>query len=121
MPQNLIRAIVDSNATRKQFIADQILTLKPRVVGVYRLVMKSGSDNFRQSAMLDIIEILKERDIPVIIYEPTLSGGEALGCPLSASLDELAERCDVILANRWNDELAPWQEKVYTRDLWQRD
>ena len=121
VPQNLIRAIVDSNATRKQFIADQILKLKPRAVGVYRLVMKSGSDNFRQSAMLDIILLLKEHDVPVTIYEPTLSGSDALGCLLCPSLDELSEHCDVILANRWNDELAPWREKVYTRDLWQRD
>ena len=121
VPQNLIRAIVDSNATRKQFITDQILKLKPRAVGVYRLVMKSGSDNFRQSAMLDIIRLLKEHDVPVTIYEPTLSGDSTLGCPLSPNLDELAEHCDVILANRWNDELTPWREKVYTRDLWQRD
>ena len=121
VPQNLIRAIVDSNATRKRFIADQVLAAGPKAVGVYRLVMKSGSDNFRQSAMLNIIELVKGAGVPVVIYEPTLAGDEALGCPLCASLDELAERCDVILANRWNDELAPWREKVYTRDLWQRD
>ena len=121
VPQNLIRAIVDSNATRKRFIADQILADSPKAVGVYRLVMKAGSDNFRQSAMLDIIGLLKEAGVPVMIYEPTLSGEEAFGCPLCGSLDELAERCDVILANRWSDELSPWQEKVYTRDLWQRD
>lgn len=121
VPQNLIRAIVDSNATRKEFIAERVLASKPKAVGVYRLVMKAGSDNFRQSAMLDIIGILKERGVPVIIYEPALEGSSALGCPLCPTLDELAERCDVILANRWSDELAPWREKVYTRDLWQRD
>ena len=121
VPQNLIRAIVDSNATRKEFIAERVLASKPKAVGVYRLVMKAGSDNFRQSAMLDIIEIIKKRGVPVVIYEPTLEGSSTLGCPLCPTLDELAERCDVILANRWSDELAPWREKVYTRDLWQRD
>ena len=120
VPQNLIRAIVDSNATRKGFVADTLLARNPRTVGVYRLVMKAGSDNFRQSAMLDVIRLLAEQGVDIVIYEPTLSGGETLGHPL-VSLDELKAQSDVILANRWSDELADVRDKVYTRDLWKRD
>ncbi|MBM6774808.1 nucleotide sugar dehydrogenase [Olsenella profusa] len=120
VPQNLIRAIVESNATRKRFVAERVLALKPRMVGIYRLVMKSGSDNFRQSAMLDVVRLISDSNVPVIIYEPTLTGDEALDHPL-VSLDELKSQSDVILANRWNDDLADVRGKVYTRDLWQRD
>ena len=120
VPQNLIRAIVDSNATRKGFVAERVLARNPRTVGVYRLVMKAGSDNFRQSAMLDVIRLLAEQGVDIVIYEPTLSGGETLGHPL-VSLDELKAQSDVILANRWSDELADVRDKVYTRDLWKRD
>ena len=120
VPQNLIRAIVDSNATRKEFVAERVLARGPQIVGVYRLVMKSGSDNFRQSAMLDVIRLLAEQGVDIVIYEPTLSGGETLGHPL-VSLDELKAQSDVILANRWSDDLADVRDKVYTRDLWQRD
>lgn len=120
VPQNLIRAIVDSNATRKAFIAGRVLAKHPNTVGIYRLVMKSGSDNFRQSAMIDVIRLVAERGNDVIIYEPTLTGDEALNHPLVV-LEELKRRSDIILANRWNDELADVREKVYTRDLWQRD
>lgn len=120
VPQNLIRAIVDSNATRKEFISERVLARSPRTVGIYRLVMKAGSDNFRQSAMLDVIKLVATRGVEIAIYEPTLTGLEALGHPL-VSLAELKERCDLILANRWSDDLADVREKVYTRDLWQRD
>lgn len=120
VPQNLIRAIVDSNATRKKFISERVLARSPRTVGIYRLVMKAGSDNFRQSAMLDVIKLVATRGVEIAIYEPTLTGLEALGHPL-VSLAELKERCDLILANRWSDDLADVREKVYTRDLWQRD
>ena len=120
VPQNLIRAIVDSNATRKEFIAERALSGNPRTVGVYRLVMKAGSDNFRQSAMLDVIKLVARHGVGVIIYEPTLTGAEALGHPL-VNLSELKERSDVILANRWSNDLSDVREKVYTRDLWQRD
>nr|WP_075576461.1 nucleotide sugar dehydrogenase [Olsenella timonensis] len=120
VPQNLIRAIVDSNATRKEFIAERVLARGPQTVGVYRLVMKSGSDNFRQSAMLDVVRLVAERGVKVVVYEPTLDGNEALGHPL-VSLDGLKAQSDVILANRWSDDLADVRGKVYTRDLWQRD
>lgn len=120
VPQNLIRAIVDSNATRKEFIAERVLARGPRTIGVYRLVMKSGSDNFRQSAMLDVVRLVAERGVKVVVYEPTLAGNEALGHPL-VSLDGLKAQSDVILANRWSDDLADVRDKVYTRDLWQRD
>ena len=120
VPQNLIRAIVDSNATRKEFVAERVLARGPRTVGVYRLVMKSGSDNFRQSAMLDVVRLVAERGVKVVVYEPTLAGDEALGHPL-VSLDDLKAQSDVILANRWSDDLADVRDKVYTRDLWQRD
>lgn len=120
VPQNLIRAIVDSNATRKEFVAERVLARHPRTVGVHRLVMKSGSDNFRQSAMIDVVRLVAERGVDVIVYEPTLAGDEALGHPL-VGLDELKAKSDVILANRWSDELADVRDKVYTRDLWQRD
>lgn len=120
VPQNLIRAIVDSNATRKEFVAERVLARGPQIVGVYRLVMKSGSDNFRQSAMLDVVRLVAERGVKVVVYEPTLAGNEALGHPL-VSLDDLKAQSDVILANRWSDDLADVRDKVYTRDLWQRD
>lgn len=120
VPQNLIRAIVDSNATRKEFVAERVLARGPQTVGVYRLVMKSGSDNFRQSAMLDVVRLVAERGVKVVVYEPTLAGNEALGHPL-VSLDNLKAQSDVILANRWSDDLADVRDKVYTRDLWQRD
>lgn len=120
IPQNLIRAIVDSNATRKEFVAERVLAREPQTVGVYRLVMKSGSDNFRQSAMLDVVRLVAERGVKVVVYEPTLDGNEALGHPL-VSLDDLKAQSDVILANRWSDDLADVRDKVYTRDLWQRD
>ena len=120
VPQNLIRAIVDSNATRKEFVAERVLARGPRTVGVYRLVMKSGSDNFRQSAMLDVVRLVAERGVKDVVYEPTLAGDEALGHPL-VSLDDLKAQSDVILANRWSDDLADVRDKVYTRDLWQRD
>lgn len=120
VPQNLIRAIVDSNATRKEFVAERVLARGPQTVGVYRLVMKSGSDNFRQSAMLDVVRLVAERGVKIVVYEPTLAGNEALGHPL-VNLDDLKAQSDVILANRWSDDLADVRDKVYTRDLWQRD
>lgn len=120
VPQNLIRAIVDSNKTRKRFIADRIIKLSPKTVGVYRLIMKSGSDNFRQSAMFDIIKYIQSAGIEVILYEP-MSSSVALDCKLYDDLDSFKADADVILANRWSEELRDVRDKVYTRDLYQRD
>ena len=121
VPQNLIRAIVDSNNTPKQFIADQVLAMQPKIVGAFRLTMKSGSDNFRQSSTLDVIELLKAKSIKVIIYEPTSSETNLLGCTVINDIDLFKSLSDVIIANRYDPILDSVQQKVYTRDLWNRD
>lgn len=121
VPQNLIRAIVDSNNTRKQFIADQVLAMQPRIVGAFRLTMKSGSDNFRQSSTLDVIERLKAEGVKVIIYEPTSSKESLLGCTVVNDIELFKSLSDVIIANRYDSILDSARQKVYTRDLWHRD
>ena len=121
VPQNLIRAIVDSNNTRKQFIADQVLAMQPKIVGAFRLTMKSGSDNFRQSSTLDVIELLKAKSSKVIIYEPTSSETNLLGCTVVNDIDVFRDLSDVIIANRYDSILDSARQKVYTRDLWNRD
>lgn len=121
VPQNLIEAVVKSNATRKRFIAEQILARTPKTVGVYRLTMKSNSDNFRASAIRDVIDLLKEVGVEVVIYEPTLQAEQFEECRCIESLAEFKECADVIVANRNAPELADVKEKVYTRDLFARD
>lgn len=121
VPQNLIRAIVDSNATRKDFIAKQIIDMKPKTVGAYRLIMKAGSDNFRQNAMLDVIERLQSEGMRILIFEPTLTSSEFHGCKVVKSLNDFKNACQLILTNRLDQNLEDIQEKVYTRDLWGRD
>lgn len=121
VPQNLIRAIVDSNSTRKQFIVDQVLAMQPKVVGAFRLTMKSGSDNFRQSSTLDVIEQLKAHGVEVIVYEPTSELTELKGCRVVNDLSAFKQASDVIIANRYDRVLDDVTDKVYTRDLWQRD
>ena len=121
VPQNLIRAIVDSNNTRKQFIADQVLAMQPKIVGAFRLTMKSGSDNSRQSSTLDVIELLKAKGIKVIIYEPTSSETNLLGCTVVNDIELFRSLSDVIIANRYDPILDSVQQKVFTRDLWNRD
>lgn len=121
VPQNLIRAIVDSNSTRKQFIVDQVLAMQPKVVGAFRLTMKSGSDNFRQSSTLDVIEQLKARGVDVIVYEPTSDLKALQGCRTVNNLTAFKQESDVIIANRYDSVLDDVIDKVYTRDLWQRD
>ena len=121
VPQNLIRAIVDSNNTRKQFIADQVLALQPKIVGAFRLTMKSGSDNFRQSSTLDVIERLKTKGVKVMIYEPTSSKESLLGCTVVNDIELFKSLSDVIIANRYDPILDSARQKVYTRDLWHRD
>ena len=121
VPQNLIQAIVDSNRTRKEFIAHQILSRKPKTVGIYRLTMKANSDNFRQSSIQDIMKILRGEGVDVVIYEPTLSCDSFEGFKLEHDLTAFKSNCDIILANRMTDELKDCVEKIYTRDLFSRD
>lgn len=126
VPQNLIGAIVESNRTRKDFIADQILFrlegVEKPVVGIYRLTMKSGSDNFRQSSIQGIMKRIKAKGIEVLVYEPTLDDAEFFGSEVTHDLDAFKNRSDIIVANRWNEsDLADAADKVYTRDLFRRD
>lgn len=121
VPQNLIGAIVDSNSTRKEFIAQEIMNMQPKVVGVYRLVMKSGSDNFRASAMQCVLEKIKSKGAKLIIYEPMLMNSFYMGIDVIKSIEEFKERADIILANRTSSELADVVDKVYTRDLFGAD
>lgn len=121
VPQNLIESIVKSNKTRKQFIAKEIIRLNPEVIGVYRLTMKHGSDNFRSSAIQDIINIFKEYNKTVVIYEPTLKEQEFNGCMVLNDLNEFKNISSVIIANRFNSELSDVSDKVYTRDLFMCD
>ena len=121
VPQNMIEAVVKSNTTRKHFIADRIMARTPKTVGVYRLTMKSNSDNFRASAIQDVIKFVKEAGAEVVIYEPTLSAAEFEGNRVIASLDEFKKLSDVIVANRCGEELLDVKEKIYTRDIFSRD
>ena len=121
VPQNLIRAIVRSNRTRKKHITEMIMRKNPETVGVYRLTMKSGSDNFRASAIQEIIDRLKLEDVDVIIYEPTLKAEQFNDCKVINNFEEFSKKSDVILANRLEEELKVVKNKVYTRDLYSRD
>ena len=121
VPQNLIRAIVRSNQTRKSHIANMVMQRNPETVGIYRLTMKTASDNFRASAIQGIIEKLKEEDVKIVIYEPTLKQNEFNGCKVIESFEEFSTMSDVILANRIDDKLFSVKDKVYTRDLYSRD
>ena len=120
VPQNMIEAIVKSNDTRKRHIADMILERNPKVVGIYRLTMKSGSDNFRASAIQSVIKYLRAENVKVIIYEPTLNDNFE-GLEVVNNLSNFKKLSDVIVVNRYNDELNDVQEKIYTRDLYCRD
>ena len=120
VPQNMIEAIVKSNDTRKRHIADMILERNPKVVGIYRLTMKSGSENFRASAIQSVIKYLRAENVKVIIYEPTLNDNFE-GLEVVNNLSNFKKLSDVIVVNRYNDELNDVQEKIYTRDLYCRD
>ncbi len=121
VPQNLIKAIVESNATRKQFIAQQILLTNPKTVGVYRLIMKTGSDNFRESSIQGIMNILSEMGIDVIIYEPALTKKEYGDFPVLKEFQEFLDKSDVIVTNRLTPEIANINKKIYTRDIFGAD
>ncbi len=121
IPENLIEAIVKANDTRKSHIADMILKRKPNVVGVYRLTMKTNSDNFRASAIQGVIENLKKHKVEIIIYEPTLKDSEFNDCKVVNDLEEFKNKSDVILANRLEEAINDVTDKVYTRDLYSRD
>ena len=121
VPQNLIRAIVDANRTRKDFLADLIIARKPRKVGVYRLVMKAGSDNFRQSSIQGIMKRINAKGVEVVVYEPAMEEDSFFGSKVIRDLDELKRECDIIVANRMTDEIADVEDKVFTRDLFGAD
>ena len=121
VPQNLIQAIVDSNRTRKDFIAEDVLARHPRVVGVYRLTMKAGSDNFRQSSIQGVMKRIKAQGVPVVVYEPTLKAETFYGSRVERDLDAFKAECDIILTNRASADLADVADKVYTRDIYDRD
>jgi len=121
VPQNIIRAIVRANRTRKKHITNMVLQRNPEVVGIYRLTMKKDSDNFRASAIQEIIERLKDEDVEIIIYEPTLKDKTFNNCKIVNDFETFAKQSDVILANRFEPILENVKEKVYTRDLYSRD
>jgi len=121
VPQNIMSAIVDANRTRKDHIADMILKRTPNVVGIYRLTMKAGSDNFRQSSIQGIMKRIKAKGIEVVVYEPTLKEKDFYNSRVITDLDEFKKLSDVIVANRLTEELKEVQDKVYTRDLYSRD
>jgi len=121
VPQTMIQAIVSANSTRKDFIAEQVIKQNPKIVGIYRLVMKQGSDNFRASAIQGIMKRIKAKGIEVVVYEPELEGTEFYHSKVIKALTEFKQVADVIVANRMTDELDDVQTKVYTRDLFGKD
>lgn len=130
VPQNLIEAIVEANRTRKDHVADEVLSrvadlvysgTPAPIVGVYRLTMKSNSDNFRASSIQGVMKRVKAKGVPVVVYEPTLDAPEFFGSEVTHDLAKFKAECDVIVANRWSDDLADVADKVYTRDLFKRD
>ncbi|HOJ45434.1 MAG TPA: nucleotide sugar dehydrogenase [Bacilli bacterium] len=121
IPQNLISAIVEANRTRKDHIADMIIMKKPKIVGVYRLVMKNNSDNFRASSIQGIMKRIKAKGIEVIVYEPALNDSAFFGSKVYQDIQLFKSTADIIVTNRYNDELCDVKDKIYTRDLFQRD
>lgn len=121
VPNNIIQGIVDANTTRKDFIADQILKRQPKIVGIYRLTMKEGSDNYRASSIQGVMKRIKAKGIEVVVYEPTYDQTEFFGSKVISDLETFKNLSDVIVSNRWDDALSNVSDKVYTRDLYRRD
>lgn len=121
VPENIISAIVAANGTRKDFIANQIIARNPKTVGVYRLTMKAGSDNFRQSSIQGVMKRIKARGIKVVVFEPTIQEDMFFNSPVIRDIEEFKKVSDVIIANRYNEDLKDVLDKVYTRDLYFRD
>ncbi len=121
IPNNLIGAIIDSNSTRMDYIASEILNRRPQTIGVYRLTMKTGSDNFRQSAIFGVIERLKAAGADIVVYEPTVKTADYMGMHIENDFDRFSKTADVIVANRLDEKLAQVKDKVYTRDIFSRD
>ena len=121
VPQNLIAAIVDANRTRKDYLSDRIIAMKPKQVGVYRLVMKAGSDNYRQSSVQGIMKRVKAKGIKVVVYEPVLDAPDFFGSEVIHDLNAFKDQCDVIIANRMTDDIRDVADKVFTRDLFGED
>uniref|UniRef100_UPI00388EDD3F nucleotide sugar dehydrogenase n=1 Tax=Treponema sp. TaxID=166 RepID=UPI00388EDD3F len=121
IPQNLMTAIVESNRTRKEYIAHHVLSRNPRTVGIFRLTMKANSDNFRQSSIQDVMKLLRGEGVEVVIYEPTISQDEFERFRVEHDFEAFKKNCDVILANRFTEELSDVRGKVYTRDIYMRD
>ena len=121
VPQNLIKAIVDANTTRKDFIAEAVIKKRPNCVGIYRLIMKSGSDNYRASAIQGVMKRIKAKGIEVVVYEPVIEEDQFYGSEILNDLDQFKQRCDVVISNRMVPELSDIQDRVYTRDLFGSD
>lgn len=121
VPNNIIKGIVDSNTTRKDFVANQIIKMSPNTVGIYRLTMKEGSDNFRASSIQGVMKRIKAKGIKVVVYEPTLKVNEFFRSEVIPDLDQFKSESDIIIANRWDNTLSDVKHKVYTRDLYKRD
>ncbi|MDT2823839.1 nucleotide sugar dehydrogenase [Vagococcus lutrae] len=121
VPNNIIGAIVDANRTRKDFIANQIISKKPKKVGVYRLTMKTGSDNFRYSSIQGVMKRIKAKGIEVIVYEPTFAEETFYNSKVERDLEKFKKECDIILSNRYEESLEDVADKIYTRDIFQRD
>ena len=117
VPQNIISSIVEANRTRKDFIADEIIKRAPKTAGIYRLVMKEGSDNYRQSAIQGIMKRIKAKGINVLVYEPTYQSKEFFGSKVIKEIEEFLELSDIVVANRMHAELEKHENKIFTRDI----
>ena len=121
VPNNIMQAIVDSNETRKDFLVEELINTKAKIIGIYRLIMKSNSDNYRESAILGIIERLKEKNVAIIIYEPQISQDKLEGLSIIKDLNDFISKSEIIIANRYHPELEKAKEKIYTRDISNKD